>query len=67
MELAAAEALAAVVKPEELEADYIIPSVFSREVTPTVAEAVAAAAERSGVARRARRQRRADPSELYDA
>jgi malate dehydrogenase (oxaloacetate-decarboxylating) len=66
MELAAAEALAAVVKPEELEADYIIPSVFSREVTPTVAEAVAAA-EGSGVARRARRQRRADPSELYDA
>jgi malate dehydrogenase (oxaloacetate-decarboxylating) len=64
MELAAAEALAAVVKPEELEADYIIPSVFNRQVTATVAEAVAAAAERSGVARRVSRQRQADPSEL---
>ncbi|HEY7708174.1 MAG TPA: NAD-dependent malic enzyme [Gaiellaceae bacterium] len=52
MELAAAEALAGVVSPAELSADYIVPSVFDRRVAPAVAVAVAAAAERSGVARR---------------
>ncbi|HZO62163.1 MAG TPA: NAD-dependent malic enzyme [Gaiellaceae bacterium] len=52
MKLAAAEAIAAVVLPGELEADYVIPSVFNREVAPAVAGAVAAAAERAGVARR---------------
>ena len=52
MELAAAEALAAVVKRDELSRDYIIPSVFNREVTPAVAEAVAEAARHSGVARK---------------
>jgi malate dehydrogenase (oxaloacetate-decarboxylating) len=64
MELAAAEALAAVVKPEELAADYIVPSVFNRDVAAAVAAAVAEAAERSGAARRTRRQDRPDPSEL---
>jgi malate dehydrogenase (oxaloacetate-decarboxylating) len=64
MELAAAEALAAVVKPDELAADYIVPSVFNRDVAPVVATAVAEAAERSGVARRTQRQDRPDPSEL---
>jgi malate dehydrogenase (oxaloacetate-decarboxylating) len=54
MELAAAHALAAVVEPDHLEADYVIPSVFDRRVAPTVAEAVARAAEKSGVARRKR-------------
>jgi len=54
MELAAAHALAAVVEPEHLEADYVIPSVFDRRVSPAVAEAVARAAEASGVARRRR-------------
>jgi malate dehydrogenase (oxaloacetate-decarboxylating) len=54
MKLAAAEAIAAVVKPAELEPDYVIPSVFNREVAPAVAEAVAEAAETSGVARRRR-------------
>jgi malate dehydrogenase (oxaloacetate-decarboxylating)(NADP+) len=54
MKLAAAEAIAAVVKPEELSAEYVIPSVFNREVAPLVAAAVAAAAETSGVARRHR-------------
>jgi malate dehydrogenase (oxaloacetate-decarboxylating) len=62
MEVAAAEAIAAVVKPEELEADYIVPSVFNREVAPGVAQAVAEAATRSGVARRGARE--PDPSEL---
>ena len=52
MKSAAAEAIAAVVKPDELEPDYVIPSVFNREVAPLVAEAVAQAAEASGVARR---------------
>jgi malate dehydrogenase (oxaloacetate-decarboxylating) len=64
MELAAAKALAAVVKPEELAADYIVPSVFNRDVAPLVAAAVAEAAEQSGVARRTQRQDRPDPSEL---
>jgi malate dehydrogenase (oxaloacetate-decarboxylating) len=52
MELAAAHALAAVVEPDHLEADYVIPSVFDRRVAPAVADAVAKAAEASGVARR---------------
>jgi malate dehydrogenase (oxaloacetate-decarboxylating) len=52
MELAAAHALAAVVEPDHLEADYVIPSVFDRRVAPAVAAAVARAAETSGVARR---------------
>jgi malate dehydrogenase (oxaloacetate-decarboxylating) len=52
MKLAAAEAIAAAVKPDELSAEYVIPSVFNREVAPLVASAVAAAAESSGVARR---------------
>ena len=52
MELAAAHALAAVVEPDHLESDYVIPSVFDRRVAPVVAEAVAKAAVESGVARR---------------
>jgi malate dehydrogenase (oxaloacetate-decarboxylating) len=52
MKLAAAEAIAAVVKPDELSEEYVVPSVFNRDVAPLVAAAVAAAAEASGVARR---------------
>ena len=52
MQLAAAHAIAEVVKADELDAEYIVPSVFNRDVVPAVAAAVAAAAERSGVARR---------------
>jgi malate dehydrogenase (oxaloacetate-decarboxylating) len=52
MELAAAHALAAVVEPEHVEPDYVIPSVFDRRVAPAVAAAVARAAGASGVARR---------------
>ena len=52
MKLAAARAIAAVVQPHELEADDVIPSVFNRDVTPAVAEAVARAAEQESVARR---------------
>jgi malate dehydrogenase (oxaloacetate-decarboxylating) len=54
MKLAAAQAIAAVVKPDELGAEYVIPSVFNRDVAPAVAAAVAAAAVGSGVARRHR-------------
>jgi malate dehydrogenase (oxaloacetate-decarboxylating) len=56
MELAAARALAAVIEPEHLAVDYVIPSVFDRRVAPAVADAVARAAVTSGVARRARAQ-----------
>ena len=52
MELAAAQALAAVVLDSELGADYIIPSVFDRSIAPAVAEAVAAAARADGVTAR---------------
>ena len=52
MKLAAAQAIARVIPEEDLHADYIIPSVFNRRVAESVAEAVAAAAISSGVARR---------------
>ena len=52
MKLAAAQAIAAAIPAEQLEADYVIPSVFDRNVAPMVAKAVAAAAYESGVARR---------------
>jgi malate dehydrogenase (oxaloacetate-decarboxylating) len=51
MEVAAAHAIAAVVRADELERDYIIPSVFNREVAPAVAAAVAEAAVAAGIAR----------------
>jgi malate dehydrogenase (oxaloacetate-decarboxylating) len=54
MKLAAAHAIAAVVKPEELSSEYIVPSVFNRDVAPAVAAAVGAAAEQSGLAQRHR-------------
>jgi malate dehydrogenase (oxaloacetate-decarboxylating) len=53
MKLAAARAIAGVVGDDELHAEYIIPSVFNRDVVRAVAPAVARAAEASGVARRA--------------
>jgi malate dehydrogenase (oxaloacetate-decarboxylating) len=51
MKLAAGHALAAVVRDEELGAEYIVPSVFNRDVVPAVADAVARAAVAEGVAR----------------
>jgi malate dehydrogenase (oxaloacetate-decarboxylating) len=41
-----------VVRADELERDYVIPSVFNREVAPAVAAAVAEAAITAGIARR---------------
>ena len=46
MKLAAAEALAALITPEELRPDYIIPNPLDKRVAPTVAKAVAEAALR---------------------
>jgi len=54
MEVAAAHAIASAIPPDELGPEYVIPSVFNREVAPRVAAEVAAAAEAAGVARRPR-------------
>ena len=51
MKMAAAQALAGLISPEELNADYIIPAAFDPRVGPVVAKAVAEAARKSGVAR----------------
>ena len=51
MKLAAAEALASLISPAELNEDYIIPKAFDPRVGKTVAAAVAEAARKSGVAR----------------
>jgi len=50
MKTAAARAIADIVTDAELREDYIIPSVFNREVAPAVAAAVAAEARASGTA-----------------
>jgi malate dehydrogenase (oxaloacetate-decarboxylating) len=50
MKLAAAHGIAAIVGDDELREDYIIPSVFNRDVAPAVAEAVAAEAKAEGAA-----------------
>jgi malate dehydrogenase (oxaloacetate-decarboxylating) len=50
MQLAAAGAIADIIAPEELHAEYIVPSVFNRSVAEAVAEAVADAATASGLA-----------------
>ncbi len=51
MKMAAAHALADLISPEELCADYIIPKAFDPRVGPAVAKAVAEAARKTGVAR----------------
>ncbi|ASS67084.1 MULTISPECIES: NAD-dependent malic enzyme [Paenibacillus] len=52
MKLAAAKAIASVVTDEELNEQYIIPSVFNHQVVEKVREAVIEAAYASGVARK---------------
>ena len=52
MKIAAAYAIAGAIEPAKHGHEYVIPSVFNREVAPRVAAAVAASAESSGVARR---------------
>ena len=51
MKIAAAKALANLISQEELSADYIIPEAFDSRVGKKVAEAVAEAARKTGVAR----------------
>ncbi len=51
MKIAAAEAIASVIPESELRPDYIIPDSFNPHVKDAVAEAVKAAARRTGVAR----------------
>ena len=50
MKLAAAEAIAAIIPEAELREDYIIPSVFNRDVAPAVADAVSRVAHEEGAA-----------------
>jgi malate dehydrogenase (oxaloacetate-decarboxylating) len=51
MKLAAAKGIAEVVGEDDLSEDYIIPSVFDRDVAPAVADAVVEEARRDGIAR----------------
>ncbi|RIP34085.1 NAD-dependent malic enzyme [Staphylococcus gallinarum] len=61
MKQAAVEAIADLIKPEELNADYCIPGPFDKRVAPSVAREVAKAAMESGVARLD-----VDPESIYD-
>ena len=56
MELAAAEAIASVIKPAELHEDYIIPSVFDKRVVEKVSTAVINTAHATGLAKRRPKQ-----------
>jgi malate dehydrogenase (oxaloacetate-decarboxylating) len=51
MKVAAAEAIAACIPDDELNEDYIIPSVFNRDVAPAVARRVVEVAEQEGLSR----------------
>jgi malate dehydrogenase (oxaloacetate-decarboxylating) len=51
MKLAAAQGIAQTVTDDDLSEDYIIPSVFNRDVAPEVARAVVEEARRAGIAR----------------
>ena len=50
MKMAAARGIAAIVADAELREDYIVPSVFNRDVADSVAAAVADEAKRQGTA-----------------
>lgn len=50
MFLEAAEAIASLMKPSDLDKEHIIPSVFDERVAPTVAAAVQHAARKEGIA-----------------
>lgn len=51
MKIAAAQAIADIIKDDELNDEYIIPDAFDKRVAENVAKAVAKAARESGVAR----------------
>jgi malate dehydrogenase (oxaloacetate-decarboxylating) len=57
MKLAAAQAIAGCISRRELSPEYIVPSVFNREVAKRVAAAVTEAAIKTGVARKGRPRR----------
>jgi malate dehydrogenase (oxaloacetate-decarboxylating) len=59
MKRAAARAIAAAIDDDELHPEYIVPSVFNREVVDAIASAVSDAAVATGVARRDRHHVRA--------
>mgnify|MGYP001364844025 FL=1 len=61
MKMAAAEAIASLIKEDELRPDYVIPAPFDVRVAPCVAAAVAKAAMETGVARQKR-----DPKEIEE-
>jgi malate dehydrogenase (oxaloacetate-decarboxylating) len=48
MKLAAAQAIADIVTPDELGPEYVVPSVFNRQVAPAVAQAVVQEAKHGG-------------------
>ena len=50
MKMAAARGIASIVADDELREDYIVPSVFNRDVAEAVAEAVASQAKAEGAA-----------------
>ena len=52
MKIAAAKAIAGLIAPDELTAEYVIPQPFDGRVVKAVASAVADAARRTGVARK---------------
>ena len=52
MQLAAAQAIADIIPEATVSEDYIIPSVFDKQVVQRVSKAVAGAARATGVARR---------------
>jgi malate dehydrogenase (oxaloacetate-decarboxylating) len=52
IEIAAAEALAACVPAEVRSAEYILPSMFDKNVVPAIAKAVSAATRAAGLSRR---------------
>ena len=54
MKIAAAEAIAGLIGPDELNEEYIVPSMFDRRVADAVAQATREAAYASGVARKPR-------------
>lgn len=51
IKFAAAEAIAYIVKDDELHEDYIIPSIFDRRVVASVAHSVSEVAKKTGLAR----------------
>jgi malate dehydrogenase (oxaloacetate-decarboxylating) len=52
MKLAAADAIAGLVGPDEVNEEYIVPSMFDKRVADAVAQATRTAARASGTARR---------------